>query len=97
MPQRVKNSQRSGATIFSGTHFFLNKSAQPNRAAKSCFKENYLQSLKYPPVIKWMFVRTLKQAKRPRYEVKNKSFPTEKVTNVAKCTRQQDHHANACS
>ena len=97
--QRSKNSWQSSATIFRGSRTFQYKSALTNSTAKSCSKENYLQSLKYPPVIKWIFVGTLNSIKRPRSKVlkkkkKSKSFLAGKR---AKCSRPQDHHPDACS
>lgn len=85
---RVKNLQASSAIIFSRSHFFLLKSAQTNRAAKSCSNKNYLKILKYSPITKWMCARSFKSVKRLRQKVKNKSFPAGKRT---KCTRKQDH------
>lgn len=69
-PHRVKNSQRSSTTISPGSHFFQDRSAPTNRDVKSCSTENYLKNLKYPPIIKWMVVRTLKSVRRPRPKVK---------------------------
>ena len=50
--QRSEGSQQSTATICPESHIFQYKSALTNSTAKSYPKENYLQSLKYPPAIK---------------------------------------------